>query len=308
MSRWLKKELFGSFREELLAEQEKKNKSFGDDFKRWRLQAGTADKPMIYEGRFLPDKDGSPRYKKFHYHMFKRGDQWVYFVCDKTFNFENFCPYCSGSKVLWGGSAADKVAAKAFGRKDKYISNFYVVDDPRDSEVPKDIENREEKLNSGKTKLLEFGVKLESKVRQELLDEKEGVGTAVFDPEEGYNFIIKVKSTKPDKDNKTWPDYADSKFSRASGPLGSTKEIKAIMDDTIDLNQYLESQRKSPAELKEMLEKDMLWGIVEQEWNRQYGKVGSTKTVTPEVEEVVEEDDVFDPEETDDLTAALKDL
>ena len=75
MSKWLKKELFGNFKEELLADQERRNKIGGnDDSKRWKLQSGSADRPMVYEGRFLPDKDGSPRYKKFFYHMYQRGD------------------------------------------------------------------------------------------------------------------------------------------------------------------------------------------------------------------------------------------
>jgi hypothetical protein len=308
MSKWLKKELFSSFKEELIADQERKSKTGNDDFRRWKLQAGTVDKPMVYEGRFLPDKDGSPRYKKFYYHMFQRGDQWQYLLCDKTFNFENFCPYCSGSKILWGGTEADKKAAKAFGRKEKYISNFHVLDDPRDEDVPKDIENREDKLNNGKTKLFEFGVKLESKVRQELLDEKDGIGTAVFDPEDGYNFIIKVKSTKPDGQNKSWPDYADSKFARVSSSLGATKEIRAIMENIVDLTEYLQNQRKSPADLKEMLEKDMLWSLVQGDWNRAYGKneVQKESSFIDDVDE--DKNDNFDPEEVDDLESTLKGL
>lgn len=314
MSKWLKKELFGNFKEELLADQERRNKIGGnDDSKRWKLQSGSADRPMVYEGRFLPDKDGSPRYKKFFYHMYQRGDSWVYSICPKTFDFEEFCGYCHATKNLWTGSPADKKAAKAFSRKEKYISNFFVTNDPRDSEVPKDIENREEKLNSNKTKLFEFGVKLESKVRQELLDEKDGIGTAVFDPEDGYDFIIKVKSTKPDTNNKVWPDYADSKFARSSSALGDNKEIRAIMDSTVDLNEYLQSQRKSPAELKEMLEKDMLWSIVKPEWERVYGadkkSAPAVQNELPPIEDVDEGDDKdFDPDETDDLTASLRGL
>jgi len=155
---------------------------------------------------------------------------------------------------------------------------------------------------------------LESKVRGELLDEKDGAGTAVFDPADGYNFIIKVKSTKPDANNKVWPDYGDSKFARTSDALGTDKEIKAIMENIVDLTEYLQSQRKSPAELKEMLEKDMLWGLVEKEWERVYGKVNKeeSKGSQPQAHEVdVDEDlddDKFDPEEADDLAASLKDL
>jgi hypothetical protein len=313
MSKWLKKELFGNFKAELLEDQERRNKSGGnDDGKRWRLQAGSAERPMIYEGRFLPDKDGSPRYKKFFYHMYKRGDSWIYLICPKTFDFEEFCGHCQATKTLWTGSPADKKAAKAFSRKEKYISNFYVTNDPRDSEVPSDIENRAEKLNSGKTKLFEFGVKLESKVRQELLDEKDGIGTAVFDPEDGYDFIIKVKSTKPDANNQVWPDYADSKFARSSNALGDTKAIRAIMDTTVDLNAYLQSQRKSPAEMKEVLEKDMLWSLVKQDWERVYGsdkpKGSSEQSQLPPIEDIEVDDDKFDPDETDDLTESLKGL
>lgn len=284
MSKWIKKELFTKFKSEIAEDQERKDRSkTNSDNKVWqKLDKGTVDKPITYEGRFLPDKDGSPSYKKLYYHMFRRGEQWVYYLCEKTFGFDNFCGYCHGSRLLWTGSEADKVAAKAYSRKEKFVANFHVVDDPRDASVPKDIENRDTKLNSGKTKLFEFGVKLESKVREEILDEKEGLGYAIFDPADGHNFIIKVKSTKADGKGNIWPDYADSKFSKSSTSLGNDKEIKAIMDSCTDLNEYLKAQKKDPAEVKEMLKKDMLWGLVQAEWERVYG---ITKEEAPKPEE-----------------------
>jgi hypothetical protein len=240
---------------------------------------------------------------------------WVYFTCDKTFNFENFCPYCYANKQLWLGSESDKKAAKAFSRKEKYASNFYIVDDPRDKDVPKDIENRNDKLNSGKTKIYEFGQKVESKLRAEILDEKEGLGYSIFDPgEDGYNLIIKVKSTKPDINGKVWPDYSDSKFSKSSSAIGSDREIRTILDSTQDLNEYIQAQRKSPAEMKDNLEKDMLWGLVKSEWERNYG---TTKAVTeeeeisrPPISDVIEDEDSnFDPDDVeDDLDKTLANL
>jgi hypothetical protein len=315
MSKWIKKELFTKFKGEIAEDQERKDKSKANsDNKVWqKLQAGTAERPITYEGRLLPDKDGAPAYKKLYYHMFKRGESWVYYLCEKTWGFESFCAYCHASKLLWNGSDADKSLARAYGRKEKFVANFYIVDDPRDSDVPKDIENRELRLNSGKAKLFEFGVKLESKIRQEILDEKEGLGYAIFDPADGHNFIIKVKSTKADAKGNVWPDYADSKFSRSSTALGADKEIRVIMDSCYDLTEYLKSQRKSPTEVKEMLERDMLWGLVQSEWERVYGVASKeepkAQSARPFVEPVEDDNDVpTNPDEIDDLDEALRGL
>jgi hypothetical protein len=321
MSKWIKKELFQSFRTELAEDQERKDRTKTADNRVWqKLEKGTVDRPIVYEGRLLPDRDGSPSYKKMHYHMFQRGDQWVYYLCEKTFGFENFCAYCHASRLLWAGTEADKKAARLFNRKEKYVANFYVIDDPRDKDVPQGIENRESRINSGKVKLFEFGVKLESKIRGEILDEKSGLGYAVFDPGDGHDFIIKGKSTKADGKGNVWPDYTDSKFSHSSSSLGSDKDIKAIMDQCADLNEYVKSQRKSPVEVKEMLEKDMLWGLVESEWERVYGKSGNDeheseheKQKKPnEQEEMLSESEPEDEsgglDEVDDLDKALKEL
>ncbi len=320
MSKWIKKELFNRFKAEVAEDQEKKNqrKTEGGGKKWAKLEKGTTERPNTYEGRFLPDKDGSPAYKKMFYHMWQRGDEWVHLLCDKTFDFNNFCPYCQAAKQLWGGSEGDKKLAKAINRKEKYVANFYITDDPRDKNVPNDIENRDAKINTGKVKLFEFGVKLESKVRQEILDEKEGLGYAIFDPADGHNFIIKVKATKADAKGNVWPDYADSKFSRSSTSLGSDKEIREVMDNCYDLGDYLNSQKKTPAELKEMLEKDMLWKLVEADWNRVYGIEPKVVHKAVEIEgkpsvDPIEDEDVvaggeYDPGEIDDLDEALKDL
>ncbi|MFW6026787.1 MAG: hypothetical protein ACOCRX_10640, partial [Candidatus Woesearchaeota archaeon] len=71
-------------------------------------------------------------------------------LCPKTFNFENPCPICSVTSKLYKGTEDDKKEAGRYKRKQKFVSNIFVVDDPRDSEKEKDDKA------SGKVLIYEF--------------------------------------------------------------------------------------------------------------------------------------------------------
>jgi hypothetical protein len=237
MSKWINKNLFNDFRKEKTEEKEQQeaNSTRRSDVIWPTPERGTSDRPNVYEGRFLPDKKGN-FYRKYYYHMFQVGDRWIFILCPKTHNFNNFCAWCSVTSKLYMGSEAEKNQAREYKRKEKYVGNFFIIDDFRDKD-------REQKMVRT-VRLYEFPAKVESKLKEEITDTKNGLGHSIFDPgEEGYNFILKVLSTKA-KDGRTWPDYSNSIFSRKPCSIADTdKEIKEILDSTHDLDEYIKGLR-----------------------------------------------------------------
>jgi hypothetical protein len=226
--------------------------------------------------------------------MFKTGEKWAFFLCKKTYGVEEFCPLCEATRKLYMGSAADKKMAYTYKRKEKFVGNFYVIDDPRDSE-----REDKDKVN-GTVKLYEFPGKVEMKLKEQITDSKYGLGPSIFDPgTDGYDFIIKVLSTKKDDKGNVWPDYSNSEFSRKPYPIKKTdEEIKKIMESRIDIGEYIKSMEKTDEEVIAVLKSEMLWDLVKDEWNRR-------KKVETKVETKVEstmgddwDDSKWDEQET----------
>lgn len=269
MSKWIDKDLFGKFQEQKKIEksQPKKTRINRSDFI-WETPAkGTETQSKNYVGRFLPDPKGV-FYKNYFYHMYKSGEKWVFVICPKSDNFDNYCPFCSVASKLYMGSAADKQMAQNYKRKQKFVSNFYIQDDPRDAD-------REDEQKVNKTvKLYEFPQKVEMKLKEEITDDENGLGPAIFDPSaEGYSFIIKVLSTKPEANGKVWPDYTNSAFARKATALGSDEEIKQIMQQCIDINEYLDNEKVTEEEMIRLIKDEMLYDLIKDEYEKRGGSV-----------------------------------
>ncbi|HRR49462.1 MAG TPA: hypothetical protein P5293_05860 [Bacteroidales bacterium] len=268
-SKWIKKDLFDQFVEEKQQEETTKKSAPRRSETVWQTPSmGTQDKAKVYEIRFLPDPKGK-FYKRFYYHGFKSGDRWYFPLCEKTYDFYNWCPFCAAASKLYTGTAADKQQASVIKRKEKFVGNAFIVDDPRDAE-------REDKV-VGTVKLYEFPSEVESKLKGTITDMKHGLGPAVFDPgDEGYNFIIKVKATKPTREGKQWPVYADSEFARKPSALAKTdREIQNILNQTFDIDEYIASQKMLDEDVIALLKNEMLWESVKEEWSRYKGKVAN---------------------------------
>jgi len=268
------------------------------------LQAGTQDEPIVYEGRFLPDKNGTLS-KKFFYHMWRSGDKWYNMLCPKTHEFGNWCPVCNTVSMLYNGTPEDKKTARELRRKERFAANFYITEDPRDKNA-----NDDNSKSAGKVKIYELPGKINEKLVAEE-DEKEGLREAAWDPtENGHNFIIKVKTTKPDADKRTFPDYASSAFSRKATALGSDKEIKAIMDSTHSIDDHINSMKKDDKWIKDTLVSEGLFQLIQREWEKHHGvqEEPSTKSTTatkPKEEDVPD----FTPSESGESeTDLLKEL
>jgi hypothetical protein len=308
-SKWINKDLFGAFQEQ--KKQEKEAPATGGirrlDMLWKNPEKGTDTTPKIYVGRFVPDKNGK-FYKKYFYHMFKSGEKWAFFLCPKTHDFDKFCPFCSATQKLYMGTAADKKIAYSYKRKEKYVGNFFIQDDPRDSE-----RSEEDKCNKT-VKLYEFPSKVEMKLKEQITDTKYGLGPAIFDPGDGgYDFIIKVLSTKKDPNGNIWPDYSNSEFARRPSAIAETDaEVDEIMKTVFDLDDYIASMERDDEAVEATLKAEMLWDLVKDEWSR-------IKKVTPpskaelaaaaEEDDDIPEDEIYgnttDEDDDDDSDAAL---
>lgn len=275
MGKWLNKEMFNKFKEKKQNEAEDNTGGSGA-FPRWKTPQMGTDKPKVYEIRFLPDQDGN-FYKQYYYHFIRVGEKGQYILCPKTNGMDKFCPYCAVSGILFQGDKEDKNRAKSFKRNERYVGNILIVKDPRDSE-----QENEQYKNSGTVKLYEFPKVIESKVKSEITDEENGYGMAIFDPEEGYNFILKVGSKKPDTNGKVWPEYGDSMFARKSSAIADTDEgIEELMSQRVSLNEYLASIEVSPDKFKELLKADLLFDLVEKDFNRFMGTTSDESEKEP---------------------------
>ena len=281
MSKWINKNLFEDYVQEKEKEEAPQQFTKRSD-KVWPTPAmGTADKAKTYEFRFIPDPKGKFT-KKYLYHGIKVGEKFRSFICEKTYGMDNFCPWCLATQKLYIGNENDKKAASNYKRKSRNVGNINIVDDPRDSE------RDEDKKLKGTTRIYEFPDKVESKLKSEITDKKNGLGPSIFDPgEEGYNFLLKAKATKPDANKKVWPDYADSSFARKPYALGTDKEIKAIMESTYDLDEYINGMKITDEETIGLLKTEMLWELVSADWAKYKG--GPSKGTT-----VVEDDVPFE--------------
>jgi len=299
-SKWINKSLFDKYVQTKEGEEEKRQPEGAFRSKIvWKTPApGTADKARVYEGRFLPDKKGNFT-KRYYYHMFRSGERWIHYLCPKTYNFVNWCPLCSITSKLYMGTQKDKTAANNYKRKGKHAGNFFVVDDPRDAEIKEN-----EQKSAGNVKIYEFPDKVESKLKSEITDRKEGLGEAIFDPgPEGFNFILKVKSTKTDAQGKSFPDYSDSVFSRKATSLGTDAEIKKIIESTFDLDEYIQNLTIQNETLIAALKAEMLFDMIKEEWEQHMGETPDPQTKATSVSDrVMEEDDI--PELTSPETLA----
>jgi len=182
--------------------------------------------------------------------------------------------------MLYKGNKEDKALAKNYKRLEKFVGNVLVIDDPRDADV------EDEYKVSGTVRLYEFPGTIESKLKNEITDKSEGYGMSVFDPEEGYDLIIKIKSKKPDSKGKVWPDYSDTQFSRKPSSIGSEKEIEEIIGKTVLLEEYVKESALTWEEHEKLLKLEGYWEDVSEDFERRTGKKSTeTKEVFDKVVE-----------------------
>lgn len=239
--------------------------------------------------RLIPDVNDI---SKTMYHYFSHGwkslatGQFVSTVCPTTAG--DRCPICEERVRLYRGDDEDKENAKLLGRKEQWLVNVYVVDDPTSNE------------NNGSIKMVRYGKQLDKVIR----DATEGVdkdefGARVFDlTDDGCNLRIAVE-----KNDGGYPTYVSSKFLRESGIDGMTDaKIEKTYDGLFELDKVFD--QKSSEEVKEILDTHFFCRVSSASVADQLPKeesggtevAASTSTVDTTVEKSVEDTSV--PEST----------
>lgn len=244
-----------------------------------------------YVVRLIPNINDIP--KTIH-HYFNHGwkslatGQYVSCVCPTTFGER--CPICEERVRLYRGDKEDKENARNLGRKEQWIVNVFVVDDPVNEE------------NNNQVKILRYGKQLDKIIRDatEGID-KDEFGPRIFDlSEDGCNFRITVE-----KNDGGYPTYVSSKFLRESKIKGMTEsKIEEVYENLFDLEKVFD--RKSPEEVKEMLDTHFFCEVStkQEEMSESSGtEVNSDGSVTNDSDD----SDYSDESDNEDIDDSVKD-
>lgn len=192
-----------------------------------------------YTVRLLPNvKDPSKTF--FHYFTFGwtsfSTGQYITVVSPQTWGDRdpiNEYRY----KATKMGSDEEKQKASKILRKENWMVNVYVINDPKNPD------------NNGQVKLLKFGRQLHKIIMEAIEgDDSDGLGSRIFDlTAKGCDFKIKV-----DKQGD-YPSYSTSKFTMPKAIDGLTQDkIEGIYNSIVDLEKVYTV--KSYDELKKTLD------------------------------------------------------
>lgn len=226
--------------ERLKEEMKKQNSNQREEDKRfWAPQRDKAGNAYAVI-RFLPEiKEGDVPFVKVFDHGFKGPGGWYIEKSLTTIGKDD--PVSEFNSKLWdSGIEANKEIARRQKRRLKYISNIYVVSDPKNPE------------NEGKVFLFRYGKKIFDKINEKMNpqfpDEKPAYP---FDWFEGCNFKLKVHMVGE------FPNYDKSEF-ESSSQLADEKRMMQIAQQRYDLSEFVDPKRggfKSYEELKRRLNK-----------------------------------------------------
>jgi hypothetical protein len=192
--------------------------------------------------RFLPasekdGEDGLPWVKIFS-HGFQGPGGWLIDNCLTTKNQQ--CPVCEHNSTLWNsGIEANKDVVRKQKRKLNYVSNVYIVSDPKHPE------------NEGKVFLFPYGKKIFDKVTEAMnpqFADEEAVNP--FDLWKGANFKIKIRKVEG------YQNYDKSEFESAAPLSANDADLETIWKSQYSLQELVgDKEFKSYDDLKKRLDK-----------------------------------------------------
>ena len=238
------KKNFNALREKLKKEQESKNSGGKVEYDNsWKFKPALIGAKSEYVVRFLPhvhvdDGMAEPWVKTFA-HMFTRPSdgKYVYVTCPTTFDEKGFdkCPICTKAKALYAkeNEASEAEAGKLY-RKPRYHINVYVKEDARTGDDSQ----------KGKVLVWEFGQQIFDKLHDALVDQE----LDFYDPDEGNDFVIKVKQ------KGGFTNYEMSHFSIKPTSVSQDKQEAArIMGEIHNLNEKILNEGPKEAALLNFL-------------------------------------------------------
>lgn len=284
---------------ERLAAEINKTSEYEKDSRFWypeRDKAGNAQAVI----RFLPvtskdeEKDGLPWVRLWTHGFQGPGGKW-YIENSRTTLSNDKDPVGEYNSKLWAASEDDKSPERQQARKQKrklnYISNIYVISDPKHPE------------NEGKVFLYKYGKKIFDKITAAMNPEFEGDEPMdPFDLWKGANFKLRIRQVDG------WPNYDQSTFESPSPLLGGddTKLEEVYNKQYSLLDLVAPSQFKSYDELKQRLIDTLGFSPFDSEGNAQAilaGVATSTKktVAAPASRPKADEVDVSTDEDDDDM-------
>lgn len=187
--------------------------------------------------RFLPSsaKDSEKLvptfFIQYYFHAINNNGQFMYEECPTSIGEK--CPICEYNYKNWKNyTTRDE---KSRSRKQKFISNIYVV---------KDIENPD---RNNKVYLYRFGKTVYDKIMGQIRPKSDQIETKepydIVNIMTGKDFIIRVKTLKTAE--ATYPNYDDSKFAEPSSLCGGVKEeIDKVAEQIFSLEEFVLSKEK----------------------------------------------------------------
>lgn len=260
--------------EQLADEAAKMNKPGGsfDDDRFWKPTRDKSDNGFAVI-RFLPAvaNEDIPWVRIFSHGFQGPIGKWYIENCPTTLGLK--CPACEGNSELWNsGIEANKDIARKRKRRLQYISNVYIVSDPKNPE------------NEGKVFLYKYGVKIFDKLMESMNPEFEDESPVnPFCFWEGANFKLKIRRVKG------FVNYDKSEFEAASQLLNADEEaLEALYKTQHSLQQFIGTTEFKKYEVLKDRRADVL--------NENDEKKTSTRSSAADhVEEDVDDDEVSEP-------------
>lgn len=215
----------------------------GDD-RFWKLERDKSGNGSAVI-RFLPtpavDGDDALPWVRVFDHGFQ-GPTGKWYIENSLTTLNQKDPVSEYNSQLWNASTDDqswqRKQARAQKRRLHYISNIYVVSDPKHPE------------NEGKVFLFKFGKKIFDKITLLMNPEFEGdVPVNPFDFWKGANFKIRIRTVDG------YPNYDQSIFDAPKPLLSDDDQLESIWKKQHSLNDFLEQKNfKSYEDLKRRLD------------------------------------------------------
>ena len=204
-----------------------------DDKNYWRPAVDKAGNGMA-TFRFLPapavdhveGQDEPTPWAKIWSHGFQGpGGQWLVDNCLTTKGEK--CPVCEHNTVLWNsGIQANRDIVSKQKRKLNYVSNVYIVSDPKNPE------------NEGRVVLFKYGKKIFDKIQEALNPQfPDEPKINAFDMWGGANFKLKIRKVEG------YANYDKSEFDTPSRLKESDDELKKIWESEFSLKEIVSDSK-----------------------------------------------------------------
>jgi hypothetical protein len=190
--------------------------------------------------RFLPaGKNDKLPWVTVYSHSFQGPGGW--YIENSLTTIGQQDPIGEKNTELWAtGIEANKEIVRKRKRKQQYISNIYVISDPKNPQ------------NEGKVMLFKYGKKIFEKIQEAMKPVFEGEKAVdPFDFWQGSNFRLKIKKVDG------YPNYENSSF-EAQAPFldGDDENLEKVWNSLYTLNEFTDPKNfKTYEELKARLDK-----------------------------------------------------